>query len=175
MNGTPERTTRAAVAADLDGIMAIEEAEFTGDAWSRRTMRSELASEHTAYRVLVDPGEPETVLGYVGVLAARGQSDSDIQTIAVHEAERGRGLGRLLLETAIGLAAERGARRVFLDVRSDNEVARRLYLSRGFAEIGVRPGYYPRGHADAIVMRLDLADPSRSGDVIPSADAEGGV
>jgi ribosomal protein S18 acetylase RimI-like enzyme len=40
-----------------------------------------------------------------------------------------------------------------------NHRARALYLRRGFAEVGLRRGYYPAangGREDAIVMRLDL-------------------
>ena len=42
---------------------------------------------------------------------------------------------------------------MFLEVRADNPVARSLYDSLGFDEIGIRKGYYPGG-VDAVVMRL---------------------
>jgi len=48
-----------------------------------------------------------------------------------------------------------GARVVFLEVRAGNVVARRLYRTLGFRDLGIRRGYYGPGQ-DAIVMELRL-------------------
>jgi len=53
-------------------------------------------------------------------------------------------------------ARRRGAREAFLEVRVDNDAARRLYASEGFDEIGTRRGYYDNGRVDAVVMRREL-------------------
>jgi ribosomal protein S18 acetylase RimI-like enzyme len=53
-------------------------------------------------------------------------------------------------------AREARAQRVFLEVRADNPIAMGLYRSLGFAEIGVREGYYQPDNVDAVIMRLDL-------------------
>ena len=47
---------------------------------------------------------------------------------------------------------------MYLEVRSGNERAIRLYRSLGFIDIGVRRDYYPGlvGREDAIVMSLQL-------------------
>jgi ribosomal-protein-alanine N-acetyltransferase len=52
----------------------------------------------------------------------------------------------------------RGAQTLFLEVRRTNTVARALYRSFGFEEIGIRRDYYPaaRGREDARVLALDL-------------------
>ena len=55
------------------------------------------------------------------------------------------------------------ARRVFLEVRADNPVARALYASEGFEAVGRRPHYYQPDDVDAIVMRLDLRGRGASG------------
>jgi len=52
---------------------------------------------------------------------------------------------------------------VFLEVRVDNERAQRLYRSRGFAEIGIRRGYYQPSGTDALVMQLSLPRTRRFG------------
>jgi N6-L-threonylcarbamoyladenine synthase len=145
---------RRATAGDLDAIMAIEEASFTTDAWSRESMRRELESEHGVYLVAV--GDDDAVLGYGGLLSPRGGAEGDIQTIALAENARGRGLGRRLMTELLGHARRRGAESVFLEVRADNPVAQGLYRSLGFAEIAVRPKYYQPDGVDAIVMRLEL-------------------
>jgi GNAT superfamily N-acetyltransferase len=59
--------------------------------------------------------------------------DCWIEDVFVDEAARGTGLGRALVRAAIDRAAERGCRRVDLDVDEDNTAARALYASLGFA------------------------------------------
>lgn len=144
---------RPATGADLEAIMRIETASFPTDAWSARTMAEELGSAHGRYFVDVDG---DAVVGYGGVRALPGAPDADIQTIALDGAHRGSGRGRALLAVLLDEAADRGAREVFLEVRADNPVAERLYLSEGFAEIGRRARYYQPDDVDAIVMKLDL-------------------
>jgi len=146
-------TTRAATAADLDAIMALERASFPTDAWSDAMMREELASPHGWYVVVEEAGR---LIGYAGLRAAHGATDADIQTIAIASAARGKGRGRALLTALLAEAARRGVRHVFLEVRADNPVAQALYASEGFAEAGRRPRYYQPDDVDAIVMRLDV-------------------
>lgn len=146
-------TLRIATLDDLPAIMDLERRGFPTDAWSEQTMGTEISSLHNVY--LVDL-EEERVVGYGGVRALQGAADSDIQTIALDPAVRGRGRGRALLRALIATAVERGARELFLDVRDDNDVARALYSSEGFVELGRRPGYYQPGDVDAVVMRLNL-------------------
>jgi ribosomal-protein-alanine acetyltransferase len=161
---------RRATSADLDAIMAIERASFPTDAWSEAMMAAELASPHSIYLVVADS---DRVIGYGGVRAVRGAPDADIQTIALAEAARGTGRGRDLLVALLAEALAAGAKTVFLDVREDNSVARALYRSVGFLEVGRRPRYYQPDDIDAVVMQLDLAswDAARR----PGAIATGGV
>ena len=145
--------TRTATVADLDGIMALERASFPTDAWSPAMMREELASPHGWYVVVEEAGR---LVGYAGLRAVRGARDADIQPITISEAARGRGRGRALLTALLEEAVRREVHDVFLEVRADNPVAQKLYLSEGFAEVGRRPRYYQPDDVDAIVMQLDL-------------------
>ena len=145
---------RPATSDDLDAIWAIESAVFTTEAWSLEAMRGELGAEHRSYLVLED--EAGGILGYGGLLAVG--TEGDIQTIALAPAARGRGQGRRLMNALLDAAAERGVREVFLEVRADNPVARSLYASLGFTEIGVRPGYYQPEGVDAVVMQLRMGE-----------------
>lgn len=144
---------RAAMADDLDAIMALEHAAFPTDAWSAEMMSAELRSEHTVYLVAVDGGD---IVGYGGIRALAGDADADIQTIALAAERRGAGDGRRLLYALLRATVERRAKQVFLDVRDDNAPARGLYEAEGFVEIGRRPRYYQPDDVDAVVMRLDL-------------------
>ncbi|WP_314452213.1 ribosomal protein S18-alanine N-acetyltransferase [uncultured Microbacterium sp.] len=145
--------TRTATVSDLDAIMALENASFPTDAWSAAMMREELASPHGWYVVVEEAGR---LVGYAGLRAVRGARDADVQTITISEAARGRGRGRALLRALLDEAVRRGVHDVFLEVRDDNPVAQKLYLSDGFAEVGRRPRYYQPDDVDAIVMQLDL-------------------
>jgi ribosomal-protein-alanine N-acetyltransferase len=70
--------------------------------------------------------------------------EAEILTLAVDGPARRRGLGRALVEAACAEAARRGAGRLFLEVAADNEAARSLYAAAGFAQVGLRRGYYAR-------------------------------
>ena len=147
---------RRAGVDDLDAIMAIEQATFTTDAWSRDVMRSELKNAHTYYLVAAD----SAVEGYAGLLAPRGSGQADIQTIAVVEGARGQGLGRTLMNALLSEARSRGAAEVFLEVRADNPGAQHLYENLGFEQIDLRKKYYQPDGVDAIIMRLTLPEPT---------------
>ncbi|MFD3549521.1 GNAT family N-acetyltransferase [Streptomyces sp. NPDC058655] len=67
---------------------------------------------------------------------ARGELLMD--GIAVDPAERGRGIGGLLLREVEAVAAEQGCRRVRLDVVAENPRARALYERHGFHAVKVQ-------------------------------------
>ncbi len=140
---------RTATDADLDAVMALEQASFPASAWERATMQAEIASEWGRYIIAID-GDGRA-LGYAGLRAVG--VEGDVQTIAVAEGARGRGIGRALLAELLEEAGRRGVRELFLEVRADNDVARGLYASVGFEEIGVRPRYYQPEDVDAVVMK----------------------
>lgn len=156
---------RRAGVDDLDAIMQIESTVFGTDAWSRESMRSELADKHSYYLVATSwsseaPNSP--IDAYAGLRAPLRQPQADIQTIAVAEHARRHGLGRTLMLRMIEEARDRGARELFLEVRADNPNAQSLYESLGFEAIAVRPQYYQPDGVDAIVMRLTIPEPTVS-------------
>jgi ribosomal-protein-alanine N-acetyltransferase len=160
---------RRATLGDLDAIMELETSTFGSDAWSRGTMRAELASVHGYYLVAEVPAEvpaddageaqhPDAAIaGYAGLLAPAGSGQADIQTIAVAPSARGQGLGRALMAALLEEARTRAAAEVFLEVRADNPNARALYASLSFEQIAVRPQYYQPDGVDAHIMRLALS------------------
>ena len=85
-------------------------------------------------------------------------------TLAVPPWARRRGVAQALIAAALVFAREQGARACFLEVDVANRPAIGLYERLGFAEAGLRRGYYDRGsagRADALVMRLDLGSGRR--------------
>jgi [ribosomal protein S18]-alanine N-acetyltransferase len=137
---------------DMPDVMAMERELFPEDAWSPDMFASELAdTERRLYLVAQD----EAIIGYAGMLFTGGP-EADVLTLAVSQGCWGRGTGTALLQALLAVAASRHCKQVFLEVREDNPRARSLYLRHGFAEIGVRRGYYQPSNVDAIVMRKDL-------------------
>lgn len=150
---------RRASADDLDAIMALENELFTTDAWSRDTMRAELADSNGYYLVAFPPDEPTRIDGYAGLRAPLRAQQADIQTIGVAPVSRRQGLGRVFMLRLIDEARDRGAIEVFLEVRADNPGAQALYESLGFERIAVRPKYYQPDGVDAVIMRLAIPEP----------------
>jgi [ribosomal protein S18]-alanine N-acetyltransferase len=180
-HGVPLPFSRAATAAarlrpmlpaDLEAVLALEHELFPEDAWSPEMFADEVSQPAEARLYMVAErgpvghqadGEPAGLAGYAGMMFVPGPSGrsirggaADVLTIAVAADCWGRGIGSALLEALVGAARRRRCTEVFLEVREDNPRARGLYLRRGFAEIGVRRGYYQPANVDAIVMRKDL-------------------
>lgn len=55
-------------------------------------------------------------------------------------------------------AHQKGAQRIFLEVRSRNDPAIGLYQKQGFRTIGTRKNYYQYPQDDALVMMYEYAD-----------------
>jgi ribosomal-protein-alanine N-acetyltransferase len=81
-----------------------------------------------------------------------------ILNLCVRRNSQGAGYGRRLLEYLLDVAAGHKADVAFLEVRPSNTVARHLYDTAGFNEVGMRRNYYParNGREDAIIMAKTL-------------------
>lgn len=138
--------------SDLATLAALEHDLFADDAWSEQSWWAELAGRpRRDYVVAVDG---ERILGYAGIDVA-GEV-ADVMTIATTRDARGTGLGTRLLEDLVGRAERAGAEALMLEVRADNEPAKRLYDRHGFEVISVRRRYYQPGDVDALVMRKHI-------------------
>jgi ribosomal protein S18 acetylase RimI-like enzyme len=79
------------------------------------------------------------------------------------------------MHALITQARRRHLSELFLEVRADNPIARALYRSLGFEEIGVRRGYYQPDDVDAISMRLTVPPAvTRPAASAPGADSDVG-
>jgi ribosomal-protein-alanine N-acetyltransferase len=97
-----------------------------------------------------------TLLAFVADPEAAGSWVADVLAIAVAGRGRRRGMGRRLLDAAVGRAAA-AARRwpvrgLRLSVAEDNLPARSLFESAGFRYTGREESFYPRGQR-ALHMR----------------------
>lgn len=169
------------VADDLPAVLDLEHELFPEDAWTREMFASELRGG-SAGRYYLVAEEGGRVVGYAGLLApvsrrarpGRG-GPADVLTMAVARSHWSQGIGSALLEALLAEAAARGCAEVFLEVRVDNTRAQRLYRRHGFADVGLRRGYYQPSGTDALVMRrpLDPAELSPAHGQAPGRPAPG--
>lgn len=130
---------------DLEPIAEIEK-ECFADPWSLRGLADSLLSEIFTGILLEEGGE---IVGYGGVRVVG--DEAEIERIAVREMYRRCGRGGEILGALLAAAAEKGAKKVFLEVRVSNAAAQVLYLKSGFCGLYARSRYYPDGE-DALVM-----------------------
>jgi GNAT superfamily N-acetyltransferase len=109
-------------------------------------------------------------VGWVAVDERDVVADLTIFDVNAHEPELGmlvaathrrRGIGRALLEEAIGWARANGKTALTLRVFPDNDAARTLYFAAGFIDKTVQRAAIPRRDGaplDAILMRRAVTD-----------------
>lgn len=147
---------RAMQSTDVDAVERLEKAIF-GSGWQEGAFHNELAHNPTAaYLVVEDPALG--LVGYAGFWLV--EDEAHVTSVALHPECRGRQLGKRLMHQLVELAVQRGARWMTLEVRSDNEVAQRLYRRFGFARVGLRPKYYLDGCDGWIMWAGDLTSSS---------------
>lgn len=138
-------------ADDLDAVVALE-ASLQDFPWSRGNFADSLAAGHEM-RVLRLGGD---VVGFSVVVSI--VDEAHLLVIGVDRRHHRHGHGARLLRQVIATARAAGAARLLLEVRPANTQAIAFYQSFGFAQIGVRRGYYPAvaGREDALVFQMEL-------------------
>ena len=137
----PGVALRDARSCDLERLLALE-AMFPGDRLSARQFRRHLSSPTARLRVAEFDG---ALAGYALLFVRRGSAVARLYSIAVDPAQRGAGLGALLLADVEQLARNAGRGILRLEVRADNVAAIALYRRAGYREQGRIPGYYEDG------------------------------
>lgn len=137
---------------DLPVVSELEKLSYEFP-WSTGIFSDCVKAGHSCWVLSVE----ESIAGY-GILST-GAGEAHLLNLCIAPDYRGRGLGRHLLGRLLDIAKWDRAERVFLEVRPSNPLAKALYESVGFTQIGIRPRYYPAadGREDAIVMVLDMA------------------
>lgn len=150
----PRLTCRAMTVRDLDTVVAVEQHVYSHP-WSRGNFTDSLAAGYLAEIWL----QGDEMLGYLVAMA--GVDELHLLNITVAPDHQGQGHGRIMMAALQRHALASGAASLWLEVREGNRRARALYRRLGFAEVGLRRGYYPAvlGREDAVVMSLPLASP----------------
>lgn len=139
---------RAAAAADVADVAALELLAFPLDPWSPTLLEQAVDGTVPTIGILV----AERDAGFAGyAVVSVVDVDAELQRIAVPEDLRRTGVAGALLAAVHVHAGSLGARRLLLEVREDNLAARAFYARRGFTELGRRARYYRDG-ATALVL-----------------------
>lgn len=135
---------------DILRISELEKECFPEEPWSFQMLASSFDSESFYGVAAEDGGE---IVGYGGITVTF--DSADIDNVAVTEAFRQSGVGSSILSELLSIAKQKGAKKVFLEVRVSNAPAMRMYLNYGFKGVYARTRYYSNGE-DCIVMTKEL-------------------
>lgn len=136
---------RRAVPGDLDALVALETRVFDYDRMSRAQFRRHLGSGTALVLVAIGGNR---LFGAATIFFRTDATYARLYSLAIASEARGRGIGSVLLDAVEAAARDRGARRLGLEVRTDNSAAIALYEARGYRRSGRREAYYDDG-ADA--------------------------
>ena len=143
-------TIKAMCQEDIPEVLRLEREAFGQMSWHAEDFESAISSK-CDFPLVIQAGTDRIGLAGYAVLRIIAP-EAEIENICVAPACRRSGVGETLMEEMLRLAAERGADRVFLEVRAHNEPAKALYLKKGFAESYRRRNYYQGPTEDAIIM-----------------------
>ena len=151
----PEPQWRPLRVGDLVYVAALE-AQIHVAPWTIGNFRDALTAGYSA-RV----GERDFRIVAYGVLML-APGEAQVLNLSVVPDARRQGIGRTLLRLFVDDARNVSAEQIFLEVRTSNIPAIRLYEAEGFCPVARRIDYYPGASAsapreDAIVMRRALA------------------
>ncbi|MEN9373784.1 MAG: hypothetical protein RIR79_1336 [Pseudomonadota bacterium] len=136
----------------LEAVLAVEQ-QAHPHPWERRHFDDVLQVGNQAQVLCVG----DAVLGYF--IAMPILDEVHLLNITVAPAYQGQGWARVMLDGLNLWARNHHAQTLWLEVRTGNTRALRIYAAHGFMEVGRRKNYYPAAQGqreDAIVMKADL-------------------
>lgn len=136
------------------GRWLITTSDWRSPAEERRYLKALRRYEHAAVYVAESSGGE--IVGRLSIARDQHPASAHVADIGlmVSAEHRRRGLGRALLEEAVGWARDHGVAKLELHVFPHNEAALALYEQFGFEREGYRKRHYRRrdGYVDAILM-----------------------
>ena len=134
---------------DLDQLVAVEQACFSGDRLSRRSLHRWIGVKHGILMVAIAQSK---IVAYGLVWCHKGTRLARLYSLAVLPEMRGTGLAKALMQHLESAAAARGRLTMRLEVAKPNESAIALYRRCGYRIFGEYSDYYD-DHSDALRMQ----------------------
>ncbi|HET6515244.1 MAG TPA: ribosomal protein S18-alanine N-acetyltransferase [Thermodesulfovibrionales bacterium] len=138
---------------DIPHVVQIERLSFPTP-WSETSFLNEIYKLRSLARVAIFD---EVIAGYL--CAEQVLDEGHILNLAVHPDFRGMGVAKVLVKQVMEEMRQNGCRVLYLEVRSSNAIAKRLYERFGFRVIGTRKRYYVTPEEDAIIMAGEIPCP----------------
>ena len=136
---------------DAEAVSAISNDSPQAAHWSKKSYLEVSAENGSLMLVLETDGHVS------GFLAGRQVADqAEVLNLAAQEKQRRMGQGSALLQAALEDFKLRGAKSVYLEVRESNTGAIAFYEKHGFAQTGLRKGYYRNPDEAAVTMAKKL-------------------
>lgn len=133
---------------DFLELVKLEQETFLLDAYTPEMLRERISKYTEGFWVAL---RDDKIIGYIAAWIINRQARID--TMAVAAEHRNKGIGSLLLRTALEHFTEKGYYNVELEVRPSNTAAIQLYKKFGFKVVGLKPRYYKADNSDALLMR----------------------
>ena len=133
-------------AEDITDAAELEKVSLGHEAWNEKQLLESSLRDDTVYLVAEKGGR---IVGLCGVQNISGEGE--ITNVSVSPDCRCMGIGSRMLERLLGRGQEIGCEEFTLEVRESNASARKLYEKFGFANEGVRPGFYDEPGEDAVI------------------------
>jgi ribosomal-protein-alanine N-acetyltransferase len=141
----------------LADVLRIERELFPAP-WTEGMFRQEIEETWLSRSFVAVVGG--AVAGYIVAWFLRGEVH--ILNLAVAALHQRRGIARRLLVHIVDLAEASRSDLITLEVRASNDAAKLLYITMGFAPVGIRRRYYRDNNEDAIVMTRRLRHPEEA-------------
>jgi len=152
LKGAEQLRLRNMDSKDLTQVCEIEK-RAQQSPWSKSLFQESLSKQYRCRVVEYDGA----IIAYHVVCAV--VDELHILNIVVDPSCQGKVIGHVLLEDIIDIAEQEESNRIFLEVRSSNQIAQSLYQKWQFEPLSVRKGYYrtkEKQREDALVMVKNL-------------------
>ena len=137
---------RPMLPSDTEAIRELE-CDIFSDAWSEENIKDSIESKFD-YCMVIEEGY--RVLAYI--IFRVNMDEAELFRIATDKNSRNSGSAHELMNFMISNLRTMKVKKVFLEVRSKNTSAIRLYENYGFKKIGIRREYYSNPLDDALLM-----------------------
>ena len=122
-----------------------------GWTWTTRRVMRSIADADTNVVVALDGAGRLQGFG----IMTYGDEEAHLALLAVQASQGRRGIGTELMCWLEAVALVGGTRRIFLEAREANAVARAFYRRLGYREVDMLPGYF-QGREDSVRLAKDL-------------------
>jgi ribosomal-protein-alanine N-acetyltransferase len=135
-----ELTVRDMRSEDLKQVLAIE-LNAQASPWGRLSFEESLTKQYQCrvIEMLLEDDLPVIAAYHV---VCQVVDELHVLNVVAATQFQGLGLGHMLMDDVLKIAKAASSNKIFLEVRSSNEVAKNLYLKWQFSQISLRKEYY---------------------------------